>query len=324
MADLGLEPGGLVSDAYRVVRVLGEGGMGIVVLARDERLDRLVAMKFVRPPNARSRDGGKEHATLRTFFRNEARAMARVRHPNVVTIHALGDHEGIPYFVMDYVDGPSVEEWLSRRSSEEPTDPATVLEILAHACLGVAAIHRARTVHRDLKPSNLLVDASSNVVVSDFGVARRMGERVREESVLPISGPVGSVAYMAPEAALEEDRAPELAPLRDIYALGCVAFELFTGRLPFVASSDMGLLAKHMIEPPPCPSSLRPDLPASLDAVVLRALSKDPRARFPTALAFAEALSLAVRASPEEHASEGSPRPPPRALRSDPSAGSSR
>jgi len=277
MRELGLARGTMIADTYRIVRPLGAGGMGVVTLAHDDRLDRDVAIKFVRPELFR-------HENLRELFTVEARAMARVSHPNVLAVHTFGEHEGTPYFVMEYVDGPTVEQWLERSNGAPDVEEA--LRILDQACLGVDAIHAASTVHRDLKPSNLLIDANLRVAVSDLGVARILEGTCGGEATCI----VGSAAYLAPEAALGDDTKPELATRRDIYALGCIAYELLTGRPPFVAPTDMGLMAKHLLEVPPPASSLRPELLPGYDGVLLRALDKDPHKRWRSVGAFRRAL----------------------------------
>jgi serine/threonine-protein kinase len=277
LRDLGLRRGTLIADTYRIVRPLGAGGMGVVTLAHDEHLDRDVAIKFVRPELF-------QHQNLRELFCIEARAMARVSHPNVLAVHAFGEHDGTPFFVMEYVDGPTAEQWLER--SDGPPDVDEVLRILDQTCRGVEAIHAASTVHRDLKPSNLLIDASLRVAVSDLGVARILAGAGGTDATCI----VGSAAYMAPEAALGDDSKPELATRRDIYALGCIAYELLTGRPPFVAPTDMGLMAKHLLELPPPVSSLRADLLPGYDDVLLRALEKDPHKRWRSVAAFRRAL----------------------------------
>jgi serine/threonine-protein kinase len=277
LRDIGLRRGTLIADTYRIVRPLGAGGMGVVTLAHDEALDRDVAIKFVRPELF-------QHENLRELFCTEARAMARVSHPNVLAVHAFGEHEGTPFFVMEYVDGPTAEQWLERRGGLPDVDE--VMSILEQACRGVEAIHAASTVHRDLKPSNLLIDGSLRVAVSDLGVARILEGACGTDPTCI----VGSAAYMAPEAALGDDSKPELATRRDVYALGCIAYELLTGRPPFVAPTDMGLMAKHLLEMPPPVSSLRPELPAGYDDVLHRALEKDPQRRWRSVAALRGAL----------------------------------
>ena len=283
MTELGLTQGTMIAGTYRIVRPLGAGGMGVVTLAHDEHLDRNVAIKFIRPELFAAED-------LRNYFITEARAMARVSHPNVLTVHTFGEHSGIPYFVMEYVDGPTVEEWLAKSLMRGRTDVAEALRIFDQTCLGVSAIHEANTIHRDIKPSNLLIDKTLRVAVSDLGVARILEGAGGGQSCTV----VGSAAYMAPEAALGDDTRPELATSRDVYALGCLAYELLSGRPPFLAPSDMGLMAKHLLETPQPISCLREDLRLDYDDVLLRALEKDPHRRWPTVEALRSAV-LAVR-----------------------------
>jgi serine/threonine-protein kinase len=269
--------GALVERTYRVERALGMGGMGSVALATDERLDRKVAIKFIRPELF-------AFPEMRTFFHNEARAMARVGHRNVLSVFAFGEHEGTPYFVMEYVEGKTVEQWLRGRPAGTFPDLGEAVRILDQAFQGVEAIHATSTVHRDLKPSNLLIDASFRVAVGDLGVARVLDAASSGNFI------VGSAAYMAPEAALGEDDAPELASRRDIYALGCIAYELLTGRPPFTGETDMNILTQHVLQEPVPPSMLRPDLPHGYDEVILKALAKEPSQRYATVEAFRRAL----------------------------------
>jgi eukaryotic-like serine/threonine-protein kinase len=276
LASVGLAPGDLVDRTYRVERPLGVGGMGVVALAHDERLDRRVAIKLIKPELF-------AFPEMRTFFDNEARAMARVSHPNVVHVYAFGEHGSVPYFVMEYVEGNTVEQWLRSRPAGEPPPLDEAVKILDQACLGVEAIHEAKTVHRDVKPSNLLLEDSGRVRVGDLGVARIL------ESVESTNVVVGSALYMAPEAALAEE-ATDLAHRRDIYALGCLAYELFTGRPPFLGASDMNVLSQHVLQEPLPPSAYREDLPPGYDDILLRALSKDPLKRYPTVGAFRRAI----------------------------------
>ncbi len=278
LSGVGLEAGALVDRTYRVERALGVGGMGVVALAHDERLERKVAIKFIKPELF-------AFSEMRTFFHNEARAMARVSHPNVLQVYAFGEHEGTPYFVMEYVEGKTADQWLRSRPRGAAPAIDEAMRILEQACRGVEAIHASGTVHRDLKPSNLLIDASFRVSVGDLGVARIL------ESASAGNFIVGSAAYMAPEAALGEDEDPELAERRDVYALGCIAYELLTGRPPFLGNTDMNILSQHVLQEPKPPSAVRPDLAPGYDEVVLRALAKDPHTRWPTVAAFRRALA---------------------------------
>ncbi|MBX3187031.1 MAG: protein kinase [Labilithrix sp.] len=277
LGSVGLAVGALVDRTYRLERALGVGGMGVVALATDERLDRKVAIKFIKPDLF-------AFPEMRTFFHMEARAMARVSDRNVLSVFAFGEHEGIPYFVMEYVDGRTADQWLRLRSPGTFPDLDEAVQILEQACLGVEAIHATSTVHRDLKPSNLLIDASFRVAVGDLGVARVLDSAHSGNFI------VGSASYMAPEAALGEDEAPELASRRDIYALGCIAYELLTGRPPFSGQSDMNVLSQHVLQDPEPPSQLRPGLPSGYDDVLLKAMAKDPLKRYETVADLRRAL----------------------------------
>jgi serine/threonine protein kinase len=276
LAAVGLKPGDVVDRTYRIERTLGVGGMGVVALAHDERLDRRVAIKLIKPELF-------AFPEMRTFFDNEARAMARVSHPNVVHVYAFGEHGSVPYFVMEYVEGRSVEHWLRSRPEGTPPDINEAVRILDQACQGASAIHASQTVHRDIKPSNLLLEDGGRVRVGDLGVARIL------ESVESANVVVGSALYMAPEAALAEEGA-DLADRRDIYALGCLAYELFTGRPPFLGATDMNVLSQHVLQDPAPPSTHRADLPKGYDQIILRALAKDPHRRYPSVEAFRRAL----------------------------------
>ncbi|MCA9586166.1 MAG: protein kinase [Myxococcales bacterium] len=276
--------GTIIHGAYRVVEELATGGMGVVMLARDEQLDRDVAIKFVRQELLA--DEG-----LRARFVSEARAMARVRHPNVVQIYAFGQHESVPYFVMEFVKGQTVQALLrSWSSGVAPPDLPLALRLLDETCKGVEAIHAAGTVHRDLKPSNLLLDSSRELRVTDFGVADRLQRRgVNGELQI-----VGTPEYMAPEIVDGSEIPPELSYRSDVYSLGCIAFELLTGTPPFAGESTVEQMVARVVQEPPRPSARRPDLTTAFDDVVLRALDRDPATRTPTAEAFRRALRAAA------------------------------
>jgi serine/threonine-protein kinase len=277
--DVGPEPGTLIGGTYRVVRPLGTGAMGVVLLAHDETLDRDVAVKF-----ARSRPPSK---SVREHFVTEARAMARVSHPNVVQVHAFGVHNDAPYFVMEYVQGPTLEQWLTNGSG--PPDVQLGLRILDEMCDGVTAIHNAGAVHHDIKPSNVLLDGQLRPRVTDLGLAAfcRQGPAGHEI--------VGTPAYMAPEIAFSKDIDAELRARADVYSLGCLAYQLLTGRLPFEGTGNVGVLLQHAMTTPTPPRSLRADLPPDLDGAVLRAMAKDPRQRTPSVKAFQRDIALACQ-----------------------------
>lgn len=277
LAAVGLKPGDIIDRTYRIERTLGVGGMGVVALAHDERLDRRVAIKLIKPELF-------AFPEMRVFFDNEARAMARVSHPNVIHVYAFGEHNQVPYFVMEYIEGRTVEHWLRARPASAAPDLDEAVRILDQACLGVEAIHASHTVHRDIKPSNLLLEASGRVRVGDLGVARIL------ESVESANVVVGSALYMAPEAALAEEEGSAIADRRDIYALGCLAYELFTGRPPFLGATDMNVLSQHVLQDAPRPSEFRSDLAPGFDEILLRALAKDPHRRYSSVGAFRRAI----------------------------------
>ena len=273
------EAGELVGGVYRVLGPLGSGAMGVVLLAYDESLGRRVAVKFVLAQLLGA--GFREKLAL------EARAMARVSHPNTLQIHAFGDHEGAPFFVMEYVDGVTLDVWMKRHPKP---DLDLALAMLTQICLGVAAIHDAGTVHRDIKPSNILVDEKERPYIADLGLAilLRRGGAISHEIV-------GTPAYMAPEVAFPSMDDDGLRGHADVYSLACVAYELLTGHTPFAAQGGATMMLRHAAMPAPPPSTFRADLPRSLDAAILCALAKKPAERTPTVEAFRTALE-AVRA----------------------------
>lgn len=277
--------GTLLGGVYRVIGQLGQGAMGVILLARDEQLQRDVAIKLLRPDQAGDHD-------MQARLLDEARAMARVLHPNVVQIHAFGEHEGAPYFVMQYVEGTTLDHYLGLRGGP-PLGLDEALGILDQVCVAVAALHAAGIAHRDLKPSNILVGAGLRVLVADLGLARK----VSHDSPWQL-GCSGTPAYLAPEVALQSRLDPDLLPRVDVYALGLLAYLLLAGRLPFDDRSAIKLIEQHAYATPPAPSELCPSLPSLFDAPLLAALIKDPRERTESAEALREALLAARREAP--------------------------
>ncbi|HEX4475195.1 MAG TPA: protein kinase [Polyangiaceae bacterium] len=277
-----LAAGGVIDGKYRLVRELGRGAMGVVVMAHDETLDRNVAVKLIQ---AELTSPG-----FKVRFLEEARAMARVNHRNVVQIYACGEHGTVPYFVMELVEGTTAEEWLERQT--EPLEVSDAVRLLAAVCEGVSAIHAADTLHRDIKPSNILLDAELHPRVADFGVSTYRSRRASRPEV------VGTPAYMAPEIAfpMPDEQATQRA---DVYSLACVAYELLTGEQPFSAENDRQYFFQHATTPVRPPSTVRPDLPKAFDRVLLNALAKDPNERTPTVEAFRRDLLIASEDSPE-------------------------
>ncbi|WP_258054515.1 serine/threonine-protein kinase [Streptomyces sp. Ru71] len=279
----------LLGGRYRLVEPLGEGGMGQVWEARDERLDRHVAVKLISLLS-----GGGSHATdARARFLREARLTARLQHPRIVTLHDVGEAnvEGraTPFLVMERLRGQGLDALL-RRGGITPGDAARWGSQVADA---LAEAHAAGVMHRDVKPSNIMVTGSGDVKVLDFGIARAADPYATTDRLTQTGFIVGTPPYMAPEQARGR---PE--PRSDLYALGCVLFELLTGRLPFEAPDTLGYLSAHLTDTPPAPGSLAPGLSADWDALVLRLLEKDPGSRHDSAAQVAAALRRLDRPEP--------------------------
>jgi serine/threonine-protein kinase len=273
-------PGTMISGTYQVRSTLGTGGMGAVLRCWDRGLARDVAVKLIHP----DRVGEDE---IREQFLSEARAMARLRHENVVGIHAFGEYEGVPYFVMEYVPGTDLAAWLEAR----PTRPLEeAVSIVAAIACGVGAIHAAGVIHRDLKPANVLVAPDFRLVVGDLGLAQQFGMTTAgtPRSVY------GTPRYMAPEMIVAAPE--EQTPAVDAYALGILAYELLTGCTPF-PGKGVELLTQHVYDDPIPPRRANPDLPEAFEALLLEMLAKDPRAR-PTVEAFGRAMQAAISATP--------------------------
>jgi serine/threonine-protein kinase len=263
---------------YVLSRKLGAGGMAEVWEAFDEGLHRSVAVKVVRDEIA-------GEAEFRERFIREARLAAQLEHPRILPIYDFGTESGVTYLVMPLLPGGSLKE---RIHGPMPADE--VVEALAAVAAALDHAHARGVLHRDVKPANVLVDASGSLLLADFGLAKNTAI----SSELTAAGMVvGTPAYMAPEQAIGKpvDRRA------DQYALGIVAFELLTGRTPFRSESPFAVLDKHLREAPPPPSSFVPGLPLGVDAVLAKALSKQPQDRFDTCRELVEALAAALGAS---------------------------
>jgi eukaryotic-like serine/threonine-protein kinase len=266
----------VVDGRYQVIQTLGEGGMGVVLLARDIGLDRLVALKLITPELAKS-------PRMAERFQLEARALASVRSPYVVQIHAFGPHADSFFFAMEYVCGPTLADILADHHDNGVGLPMQrVVDVVRQVSTGLNAVHAAGVTHGDVKPSNIVVeDDTGRPVLVDFGLATREAWKLAM---------AGTPAYMAPEQA-EGDG--EVTFRTDVYSLACTVFELLTGRPPFLAETQSEMMAKHARTTAPRISAIRPDL-AVFDAVLARGLEKDPADRHPTCVALAEAVAGAA------------------------------
>ncbi len=280
---------------YRIERSLGRGGMGVLYLAVEPGLERRVALKLIAP----------EAATDDVFarrFGEESRIAASIEHPNVVPIYAAGEEAGIPFIAMRYVSGSDLGRRLARESRLEPR---VAVALIGQVGNGLDAIHAAGLVHRDVKPANVLLSGAADeyhAYITDFGVARN----VATESGLTQTGRfVGTLDYVAPEQISGE----AVDARADVYALGCLLFKLLTGDVPYPRDGEAARLYAHLNDPPPAPSLHATAVPMALDDVVIRAMSKQPGDRYPSAgdlgRAAAAALSGSSPALPERTVATG-------------------
>jgi aminoglycoside phosphotransferase (APT) family kinase protein len=253
---------------YHKLEPLGSGGMGVVYKAEDSRLGRSVALKFL------PREFAQDPHRLERFQR-EARTASALNHPHICTIHDIGEHEGLPFLVMELIEGQTLRSLAARR----PPLPV-LIQLVGQVAKALAAAHAAGIVHRDMKPENIMVRDDGYAKVLDFGLARRValaGAR-SQAATREVTDPgtvMGTVRYMSREQA----RGEAAGSASDIFALGIVLYELAVGQHPFPADSQVGVLHAIVAQPPLPPTRLNPEIPASLEGLLLRMLEKDPRLR---------------------------------------------
>jgi len=288
----------VLSGRYELLEPVGRGGMGVVYRARDRELDRLVAVKVL--PAELLRGEG-----FRARFRREARAAAGLAHPNIAVVHDIGEDDGgeepVPYLVMELVEGVTLAELLE----QGPLAPAEAGKVVAAVLEALEHSHGRQVVHRDIKPANIMVSFAEDrlrVKVMDFGIARLLSQTATR---LTATGAViGTPFYMSPEQA-EGEPADESS---DLYSVGCVLYELLTGRPPFTGDSAAAVLFQHLHKAPEPPSKVDPALDPFWDGVLGVALAKDPRDRYPDAAAMRRAVEAGLAAPP---VSVPPPAPPP-------------
>jgi tRNA A-37 threonylcarbamoyl transferase component Bud32 len=262
-----------INRRYRIDRLIGEGGMAEVYLGHDLLLNRPVAIKMLRQQYARD-------PNFRARFEREAQAAASFTHPNIIDIYDVGEEGETPYIVMEYGAGENLQQIIETEGPFEPDDVASLIEQVASA---LDYAHERGFVHRDIKPQNILVDEQGLAKVVDFGIAKSLAD-----TDLTVAGTgLGTVHYVSPEQA----SGLMATPSSDIYSLAVVAYEMLSGQLPFEADTPVGIAMQHVNEAPPNPSKLNPAVPRQVSDIILRALAKDPTKRYPTASAFASALT---------------------------------
>jgi serine/threonine protein kinase len=280
---------GSVLGAYVLADRLGRGGMAMVYRAHHAALDREVAIKVLWPSLA-------ETPGFLERFRREARAVSRLRHPNILTVYDFGQQDGITYMVTELLPGGSLSERLGR-----PLDVRVALRVVRGIGAALDVAHAADLVHRDVKPSNILLTREGEPVLADFGIARMQdGENLTVEGSL-----IGTPHYMAPEMAAGEDA----RPASDLYSLGVVLYEMLSGGPPFPRPTPIATVRAHIHETPPPIMSRNPHITYAVDAVVVRAMAKRPSDRYPTGTALANALEQAINAPPFDALEQPTPRP---------------
>jgi len=272
----------MLGDRYEIRSTLGRGGMAIVYEGHDLVLDRPVAIKVLA-----ERYAGDEKFVTR--FQREARAAAGLSHPNIVSVFDTGDAGGEHYIVMELLGGETLADVLERDGTLPEGRAARIAGIVAQA---LQAAHDQGFVHRDVKPGNVMLSPGGDVKVMDFGIARAAADETLTQTGMVL----GTASYLSPE----QSRGDPVDHRSDIYSLGCVLYEMLAGRPPFSGGSPVSVAYRHVNESPEPPSRVNPSVPAEIESVVMRALQKDPDARFPTADAFREAVTAAAEGEATE------------------------
>jgi serine/threonine-protein kinase len=287
----GAFPDGEPFGKYRLLEERGRGGMGVVFRAWDTDLERCVALKMILQSRLASEDD------VRRFY-TEARSAAKLRHPNIVGIHEVGEIAGQPYFAMDYVGGPGLNETLA----DGPLDTGRAALLVATVARAVHYLHEHGVIHRDLKPSNILLDEDGQPFVTDFGLVKLLSDspddgRTRTGAI------VGTASYMAPEQAAA--RSKDISPKSDVYSLGAILYELLSGRPPFRRDNPLDTLVDVLEGEPTLLCRLRPDVPRELEIICFKCLEKDPDHRYASAAELADDLERFLRGESIEAQASG-------------------
>src|ERR1700751_5719597 len=260
-----LESGAILAGRYEILDTLGEGGMGAVYKARDLELDRMVALKVIRPELAK-------HPAIIERFKKELLLSQRVTHRNVIRIYDLGEGDGVKFITMEFVEGQDLRSLIFERKKLPPEESVAIME---QVCLALDAAHSVGVIHRDLKPQNIMRDKTGRILVMDFGLARTLeGDGMTQTGAL-----VGTMDYMSPEQALGK----ELDQRSDLFALGLIFYELLTGKMPYKAESVVASLLKRTQERAAPVSSHDNTIPQALSSIVSRSLEPDVKLRYQSA-----------------------------------------
>ncbi len=286
---------GLQLDEYRLDALLGQGGMAQVYYGWDVRLKRHVAIKIIDVPFRTNSD-------YIVRFEREAQAIAQLDHPHIVRLYRYGEANGLLYMAMQYIEGVDLDSVLAdHRDEGKFIAPQEAARIARAVCLALDYAHSKGVIHRDIKPSNIRLDRQGHAILTDFGLVLLTEVGTRGEIF-------GSPYYIAPEQAISSARA---VPQSDLYAMGVILYEMFTGDVPFDAKEPLDIAMLHLTEPPRPPRELRPDISPELEAVLLKALAKEPEERYPNGAALADALDQALQVAPVEAVAAPAPVPVP-------------
>ena len=258
-----IKMGTVMGDRYEILEKIGTGGMSDVYRAKDHKLNRMVAMKILRQEFA-------ENENFVSKFRTEAQAAAGLMHPNIVNVYDVGDENGVYYIVMELVDGITLKKYIEEKNRLTVRE---AVSITIQVAMGLEAAHRNNVIHRDIKPQNIMISREGKVKVTDFGIAKAATSNTITSNVM------GSVHYTSPEQA----RGGYSDAKSDIYSLGVTLFEMLTGRVPFNGDTTVAIAIKHIQEPIPSVRKYVPDIPLSVEKIVLKCCQKSPDRRYQSA-----------------------------------------
>lgn len=290
-----IQPGQMLGP-YRIINQIGRGGMATVYKAYQPSVDRYVAIKVLPSQLAESRE-------FATRFQQEARIIAKLEHPHILPVFDYGESEGVAYFVMRYLEAGTLRD---RMEAGRPLPLNEIDKLFSQLANALSYAHSHGIVHRDLKPANALIDSHGNVFLTDFGIAKLLesaSPRLTQTDAI-----MGTPAYISPEQA----QGQTVDQRSDIYSLGIILYEMVTGSVPFTAETPLAVLFKHISDPLPPPSLVRPDVPPAIEQVILKALAKDPKDRFATAAEFVAAWERALESRETAPPLSGSVTVPPR------------